>query len=70
MGEVSTEGPLKVYAPVPVEFETALCDATCREGDTLKLKVSLLFEIVISSTFSEISFQVMVSGNFKFTKWG
>ncbi|VDO19048.1 unnamed protein product, partial [Heligmosomoides polygyrus] len=44
MGEVSTEGPLKVVAPVPVEFETSLCDATCREGDTLKLKAVLLGE--------------------------
>ena len=40
MGEISTSGPLKVTAPVPVEFETSLCDATCREGDTLKLKVT------------------------------
>ncbi|GMR51488.1 hypothetical protein PMAYCL1PPCAC_21683, partial [Pristionchus mayeri] len=44
MGEVTTTGPLKVVAPVPVEFETALCDATCREGDTLKLKAVLLGE--------------------------
>ncbi|KAK6045555.1 immunoglobulin I-set domain protein [Cooperia oncophora] len=44
MGEVSTEGPLKVVAPIPVEFETSLCDATCREGDTLKLKAVLLGE--------------------------
>ncbi|CAI2304070.1 unnamed protein product [Caenorhabditis sp. 36 PRJEB53466] len=43
-GEVSTEGPLKVVAPIPVEFETSLCDATCREGDTLKLKAVLLGE--------------------------
>lgn len=40
-GECTTTGPLKVVAPVPVEFETSLCDATCREGDTLKLKVSI-----------------------------
>ncbi|GMS98905.1 hypothetical protein PENTCL1PPCAC_21080, partial [Pristionchus entomophagus] len=44
MGEVTTTGPLKVVAPVPVEFETTLCDATCREGDTLKLKAVLLGE--------------------------
>ncbi|CAD6189828.1 unnamed protein product [Caenorhabditis auriculariae] len=43
-GEASTEGPLKVIAPIPVEFETSLCDATCREGDTLKLKAVLLGE--------------------------
>uniref|UniRef100_A0A8R1DN92 Ig-like domain-containing protein n=1 Tax=Caenorhabditis japonica TaxID=281687 RepID=A0A8R1DN92_CAEJA len=43
-GEVSIEGPLKVVAPIPVEFETSLCDATCREGDTLKLKAVLLGE--------------------------
>lgn len=44
MGEVSTQGPLTVVAPIPVEFETSLCDATCREGDTLKLKAVLLGE--------------------------
>ncbi|KAE9550266.1 hypothetical protein FO519_006527 [Halicephalobus sp. NKZ332] len=44
MGEVTTEGKLTVIAPVPVEFETCLCDATCREGDTLKLKAVLLGE--------------------------
>ena len=44
MGEVTTEGKLTVIAPIPVEFETALCDATCREGDTLKLKAVLLGE--------------------------
>ncbi|KAK5974865.1 hypothetical protein GCK32_004431, partial [Trichostrongylus colubriformis] len=44
MGEATTEGPLKVVAPIPVEFETSLCDATCREGDTLKLKAVLLGE--------------------------
>ncbi|EGT46126.1 hypothetical protein CAEBREN_32012, partial [Caenorhabditis brenneri] len=43
-GEASIEGPLKVVAPIPVEFETSLCDATCREGDTLKLKAVLLGE--------------------------
>lgn len=43
-GEVSTEGTLKVTKPIPVEFETSLCDATCREGDTLKLKAVLLGE--------------------------
>lgn len=42
-GECTTTGPLKVVAPVPVEFETSLCDATCREGDTLKLKVWIIF---------------------------
>lgn len=44
MGEASTEGQLTVIAPIPVEFETSLCDATCREGDTLKLKAVLLGE--------------------------
>ncbi|KAL3121108.1 hypothetical protein niasHT_005368 [Heterodera trifolii] len=44
MGEATIEGKLTVMAPVPVEFETALCDATCREGDTLKLKAVLLGE--------------------------
>ncbi|KAI1702784.1 immunoglobulin domain-containing protein [Ditylenchus destructor] len=44
MGEASTEGKLTVIKPTPVEFETALCDATCREGDTLKLKAVLLGE--------------------------
>uniref|UniRef100_A0A7E4UT28 Muscle M-line assembly protein unc-89 n=1 Tax=Panagrellus redivivus TaxID=6233 RepID=A0A7E4UT28_PANRE len=44
MGEATTEGKLNVIAPVPVEFETCLCDATCREGDTLKLKAVLLGE--------------------------
>ncbi|KHJ84620.1 immunoglobulin I-set domain protein [Oesophagostomum dentatum] len=44
MGEATTEGELKVVAPIPVEFETSLCDATCREGDTLKLKAVLLGE--------------------------
>uniref|UniRef100_A0A1I7TK31 Ig-like domain-containing protein n=1 Tax=Caenorhabditis tropicalis TaxID=1561998 RepID=A0A1I7TK31_9PELO len=43
-GEATIEGPLKVVAPIPVEFETSLCDATCREGDTLKLKAVLLGE--------------------------
>ncbi len=33
-----------MIAPVPVEFETLLCDATCREGDTLKLKAVLVGE--------------------------
>ena len=37
-------GKLNVIKPVPVEFETALCDATCREGDTLKLKAVLFGE--------------------------
>uniref|UniRef100_A0A914I5C8 Muscle M-line assembly protein unc-89 n=1 Tax=Globodera rostochiensis TaxID=31243 RepID=A0A914I5C8_GLORO len=41
---ITIEGKLTVMAPVPVEFETALCDATCREGDTLKLKAVLLGE--------------------------
>uniref|UniRef100_A0AC34R9S7 Ig-like domain-containing protein n=1 Tax=Panagrolaimus sp. JU765 TaxID=591449 RepID=A0AC34R9S7_9BILA len=44
MGEITTEGKLTVIQPVPVEFETCLCDATCREGDTLKLKAVLLGE--------------------------
>lgn len=44
MGEATTEGKLTVIAPIPVEFETSLCDATCREGDTLKLKAVLLGE--------------------------
>lgn len=43
-GEVSTQGPISVVAPIPVEFETVLCDATCREGDTLKLKAVLMGE--------------------------
>jgi hypothetical protein len=44
MGEATIEGKLTVVAPVPVEFETGLCDATCREGDTLRLKAVLLGE--------------------------
>lgn len=44
MGEVTTRGKVTVIAPIPVEFETTLCDATCREGDTLKLKAVLLGE--------------------------
>jgi hypothetical protein len=44
MGESTIEGKLSVIKPVPVEFETALCDATCREGDTLRLKAVLLGE--------------------------
>ncbi len=44
MGEAQTSGPITVIAPIPVEFETMLCDATCREGDTLKLKAVLLGE--------------------------
>jgi hypothetical protein len=44
MGEAQTEGPLKVTAPVPVAFDTPLCDAVCREGDTLKLKAVLIGE--------------------------
>uniref|UniRef100_A0A914KKC3 Ig-like domain-containing protein n=1 Tax=Meloidogyne incognita TaxID=6306 RepID=A0A914KKC3_MELIC len=44
MGEAIIEGKLVVVAPVPVEFETGLCDATCREGDTLRLKAVLLGE--------------------------
>ncbi|VDM96706.1 unnamed protein product, partial [Onchocerca ochengi] len=43
-GEVSTQGNLTVLTPVPVEFETSLCDAVCREGDTLKLKAVLVGE--------------------------
>lgn len=44
MGEATTEGKLTVIAPIPVEFETPLTDATCREGDTLKLKAVLFGE--------------------------
>ncbi|TKR95914.1 hypothetical protein L596_010016 [Steinernema carpocapsae] len=44
MGEATTEGQLTVIQPIPVAFETVLCDATCREGDTLKLKAVLLGE--------------------------
>ncbi|KAK0423255.1 hypothetical protein QR680_008049 [Steinernema hermaphroditum] len=44
MGEATTEGKLTVIQPIPVAFETVLCDATCREGDTLKLKAVLLGE--------------------------
>uniref|UniRef100_A0A0N5CB57 Muscle M-line assembly protein unc-89 n=1 Tax=Strongyloides papillosus TaxID=174720 RepID=A0A0N5CB57_STREA len=44
MGENFREGQLTVIAPIPVEFESSLCDATCREGDTLKLKAVLLGE--------------------------
>uniref|UniRef100_A0A914WDR8 Muscle M-line assembly protein unc-89 n=1 Tax=Plectus sambesii TaxID=2011161 RepID=A0A914WDR8_9BILA len=44
MGEAEISGPITVIAPIPVEFETSLCDATCREGDTLKLKAVLLGE--------------------------
>ncbi len=44
MGEVSSSAPIKVIAPIPVEFETSLADATCREGDTLKLKAVLIGE--------------------------
>uniref|UniRef100_A0A0N4ZKF6 Obscurin n=1 Tax=Parastrongyloides trichosuri TaxID=131310 RepID=A0A0N4ZKF6_PARTI len=44
MGENVKEGQLTVIAPIPVEFESCLCDATCREGDTLKLKAVLLGE--------------------------
>lgn len=43
-GEVSTTAPITVIAPIPVEFEQSLSDATCREGDTLKLKAVLLGE--------------------------
>uniref|UniRef100_A0AAF5HXT5 Uncharacterized protein n=1 Tax=Strongyloides stercoralis TaxID=6248 RepID=A0AAF5HXT5_STRER len=44
MGENFKEGQLTVIASIPVEFESCLCDATCREGDTLKLKAVLLGE--------------------------
>lgn len=44
MGEASTEGKLTVIRAIPVEFETSLCDAVCREGDTLKLKAVLVGE--------------------------
>ncbi|CAG9533738.1 unnamed protein product [Cercopithifilaria johnstoni] len=43
-GEVTTQGNLTVLTPIPVEFETSLCDAVCREGDTLKLKAVLMGE--------------------------
>lgn len=44
MGEIKTEGTLTIIPLVPVEFETMLSDATCHEGDTLKLKAVLLGE--------------------------
>lgn len=44
MGEITTEGKIEVISAIPVEFESTLCDATCREGDTLKLKAVLLGE--------------------------
>lgn len=44
MGEATMEGKLSVIAPIPVEFETSLCNTNCREGDTLKLKAVLLGE--------------------------
>jgi hypothetical protein len=44
MGEAQSQAPIKVIAPIPVEFEQSLSDATCREGDTLKLKAVLLGE--------------------------
>lgn len=43
-GEVTAQGNLTVLTPRPVEFETSLCDAVCREGDTLKLKAVLMGE--------------------------
>ncbi|VDN04253.1 unnamed protein product [Thelazia callipaeda] len=43
-GEVTTQGNLTIVTPIPVEFETSLCNAICREGDTLKLKAVLLGE--------------------------
>nr|CRZ24661.1 BMA-UNC-89, isoform b [Brugia malayi] len=43
-GEVTAQGSLTVLTPIPVEFETSLCDAVCREGDTLKLKAVLMGE--------------------------
>uniref|UniRef100_A0A1I7VN34 Immunoglobulin I-set domain-containing protein n=1 Tax=Loa loa TaxID=7209 RepID=A0A1I7VN34_LOALO len=43
-GEVTAQGNLTVLTPIPVEFETSLCDAVCREGDTLKLKAVLMGE--------------------------
>lgn len=44
MGEAQIEGQLKVIAPIPVSFDQPLCDAVCREGDTLKLKAVLIGE--------------------------
>ncbi|KAL3997510.1 Immunoglobulin I-set domain family protein [Acanthocheilonema viteae] len=43
-GEATVQGNLTVLTPIPVEFETSLCDAVCREGDTLKLKAVLMGE--------------------------
>lgn len=41
-GEITCTTPVTVTAGVPVEFEQYLCDTSCREGDTLKLKAVLL----------------------------
>lgn len=43
-GEVTCTAPITVTTGVPVEFEQYLCDTSCREGDTLKLKAVLLGE--------------------------
>ncbi|KRY53788.1 Muscle M-line assembly protein unc-89 [Trichinella britovi] len=43
-GEVTTRTTLTVNHQIPVEFEQYLCDACCREGDTLKLKAILYGE--------------------------
>ncbi|KFD70456.1 hypothetical protein M514_00956 [Trichuris suis] len=41
-GEVATSTSVSIRRQIPVEFEQFLCDTTCREGDTLKLKAVLL----------------------------
>ncbi|CDW55769.1 Muscle M line assembly protein unc 89 [Trichuris trichiura] len=41
-GEVATSTSVSICRQIPVEFEQFLCDTTCREGDTLKLKAVLL----------------------------
>ncbi|KRZ38331.1 Muscle M-line assembly protein unc-89 [Trichinella pseudospiralis] len=43
-GEVTARTTLTVNHQIPVEFEQYLCDACCREGDTLKLKAILYGE--------------------------
>uniref|UniRef100_A0A1I7S955 Muscle M-line assembly protein unc-89 n=1 Tax=Bursaphelenchus xylophilus TaxID=6326 RepID=A0A1I7S955_BURXY len=65
MGEVSTEGTLNVIAPIPVEFETSLCDATCREGDTLKLKAVLVGEPMPDVTWYVNGKKLVESQNIK-----
>jgi hypothetical protein len=65
LGEAQKEGQLKVVAPIPVEFETQLCDATCREGDTLKLKAVLLGEPEPDVTWSINGKKLVESQNIK-----